>query len=83
VQLVEILKQYEESHGVKYFVDCERDAEGKETGQVKRLFFTFRHCIEMWKKNPEILLFDNTYKVRLQRVPSIFLLHSLCILQLT
>jgi hypothetical protein len=50
-------------HGVRYFVDYERDAEGNENGQVKRLFFTFEHCLQMWKKHPDILLFDNTYKV--------------------
>src|SRR5271156_5261347 len=50
------LKRYKDAHGISYRIDRGED------GRITRVFWTYRWCISMWKKNPSLLLMDNTYK---------------------
>lgn len=34
-----------------------------DLGKISRLFWTYKDCIDDWKRNPELLMMDNTYKV--------------------
>ena len=47
---LDLLKRNQESHGVEYFVDWEDPTETRP----KRIFWTFRWCIEMWKQFPQV-----------------------------
>lgn len=38
-------------------------------GRIQRIYWTYRWCIEMWKHNPDLLSFDNTYKVNKFNMP--------------
>lgn len=35
---------------------------GATSGQVRSVFWAYRDNIQYWKENPDVLLFDNTYK---------------------
>ena len=54
---LEVLEQNKQRHGLSDKV--RRDSNGDITG----IFWTFRPCINMWKKHHNLLLIDNTYKV--------------------
>lgn len=38
-------------------------------GHVTAVIWTYPWCLETWKKNPEVLLFDNTYKTNRFKLP--------------
>ena len=38
-------------------------------GKIDSVFFSFEWALEQWKKNPEIVSFDNTYKVNRFNMP--------------
>ena len=59
---IDLLERYREMHGVDYFADWIPDDSGGGR-RPGRVFWTYKWCLEMWKNNPEVLLFDNTYKV--------------------
>jgi len=59
---IDLLERYREMHGVDYFIDWIPDDSGGGR-RPERVFWTYKWCLEMWKNNPEVLLFDNTYKV--------------------
>jgi hypothetical protein len=57
---IDLLERYREMHGVDYFIDWIPDDSGGGR-RPGRVFWTYKWCLEMWKNNPEVLLFDNTY----------------------
>ena len=77
-RLIELLDSHKEEHGIEYFVDWIDDEDGSGK-RPKSIFWTYKWSIEMWQKNPEVLLIDNTYKVGL---PRLFSLHFLLLLLL-
>lgn len=62
--LIKKLQRYKEAYGIDYEVDI-----NPVTKRVTRLFWTFKWCLHMWQRNPEVLLFDNTYKVNRFNMP--------------
>ena len=40
-----------------------------ETERIHRIFWAYEDCIQLFKENPELLLFDNTYKVNRFNMP--------------
>lgn len=58
-----------------FFRELQRDEtctiryEFDEDNRPIYVFFTFDSCIELWKENPEVLLFDNTYKTNRFELP--------------
>jgi hypothetical protein len=69
-RLIELLDRHKEEHGIEYFVDWIDDEDGNGKWP-KSIFWTYKWSLEMWQKNPEVLLMDNTYKVRLPHLPSL------------
>jgi hypothetical protein len=64
------LERYKNDHGIEYFVDWDPDFAGPGK-RSRRVFWTFKWCLEMWLANPEVLLFDNTFKVDLKPISSL------------
>jgi hypothetical protein len=60
-RFIDLLEQYKTLHGIEYFVDWIVEDGGER--RPRRVFWTYKWCLEMWKNNPEVLLMDNTYKV--------------------
>lgn len=50
------LEQHQRSDGIVYKVY-------REAGRITRVFWTFQWCLNLWKKQPELLMVDNTFKV--------------------
>jgi hypothetical protein len=63
-RLIELLDTHKELHGIDYFVDWIESDDGKGR-RPRAIFWTYKWCLEMWRQNPEVLVIDNTYKVRL------------------
>lgn len=38
-------------------------------GRIERIFWTYNWCVDMWKRNPELLSIDNTCKVNRFNMP--------------
>jgi hypothetical protein len=38
-------------------------------GEIVQIFWTYRHCVDLWKKHPVLLSFDNTYRTNRYRWP--------------
>jgi hypothetical protein len=69
-RLIELLDRHKKEHGIEYYVDWIDDEDGNGK-RPKSIFWTYKWSLEMWRKNPEVLLMDNTYKVGLPRLFSL------------
>lgn len=58
-RFIDLLKENAKQWGIRWFVDWESN----KKNVPRRFFFALKYGIENWKRNPELLVVDNTYKV--------------------
>jgi hypothetical protein len=69
-RLIDLLERHKAEHNIEYFVDWMESDDG-DGRRPRAIFWTYKWCLEMWKQNPELLVIDNTYKVRLSCLSSL------------